>query len=216
MSRKTAAPKPARRDAVDAAAYHHGDLRNALLHTAARILAEEGAAAVGIREIARRAGVSHAAPYRHYANREALLADLAGLGFERLRERFERLSARGGAERRFIDMARSYVQFALDEPETYRLMFGETIDKRAHPELMRISGRAYDALSEAVQALGVAAPATLETLGAWAMAHGVARLVLDHRIDAHQDERVDPDRLIRHVAEVFVAGLRTPQLQRRS
>lgn len=205
MTRGTA--KPAARRGKEAN-YHHGDLRQALLDAAADLLAAEGIAAVGIREIARRAGVSHAAPYRHYANREALLADLAAGGFARLLERFARLSARDDPEPRFVAMARSYVRFARDEPQTWRLMFGETIDKQAHPDLMRISGLALDALRATVQELGVAAPATLETLAAWAMAHGVARLVLDHRLDAHVDSSVDPDDLVRRAAEVFIAGLR--------
>lgn len=208
MTRRSTNPAT-RRD--DAAAYHHGDLRKTLLEAAAELLATEGAAAVGMREIARRAGVSHAAPYRHYASREALLADLARGGFERLNRRFARLPAPGEPERRFVAMARAYVQFALDEPETWRLMFGETIDKQDHPDLMHASGLAFGTLREAVQALGIAAPATLESLAAWAMAHGVARLVLDHRIDAHLDVRVDPDELVARAAEVFIAGLRARQ-----
>ncbi|MBO9662301.1 TetR/AcrR family transcriptional regulator [Dokdonella sp.] len=204
MTRPT---KPAAR-ARPAAAYHHGDLRQALLRAAEELLGADGAAAVGMREIARRAGVSHAAPYRHYANRETLLADLAGRGFERLNQRFAALPAREDAERRFVAMARAYVQFARDEPEAWRLMFGDALDKHAYPELMRISGLAFETLREVMQALGVAAPATSETLAAWAMAHGVAALVLDHRIDVHVEAEVDPDELVQRAAEVFLAGLR--------
>lgn len=204
MTRRTAKPRPRSRQAT----YHHGDLRQALLQAAEALLDADGAAAVGMREIARRAGVSHAAPYRHYANREALLADLAGRGFERLNRRFAALPARDDAERRFVAMARAYVRFARDEPQAWRLMFGGALDKRAHPELMRVSGLAFETLRETMQALGVAAPARSETLAAWAMAHGVAALVLDHRIDAHVDAEVDPDRLIQRAAEVFLAGLR--------
>lgn len=209
MTRKTITKKPAPRRR-DETSYHHGDLRKALLQAAQALLAADGVAAVGMREIARRAGVSHAAPYRHYENREALLADLAGRGFERLGQRFAHLPAGDGAEPRFVAMARSYVQFARDEPETWRLMFGDTLDKQRYPELLRISGLVFDTLRDAVQALGAAAPATLETLAAWAMAHGVAHLVLDHRLDAHLQTRVDPDQLIRRAAEVFIAGLQAP------
>lgn len=212
MARKTTS-RTARRDD---AAYHHGDLRKTLLAAAAGLLAAEGAAAVGMREIARRAGVSHAAPYRHYASREALLADLARGGFERLNRRFARLPAPREPERRFVAMARAYVRFALDEPETWRLMFGEAIDKQDHPDLMHASGLAFGTLCETVQALGVAAPATLESLAAWAMAHGVARLVLDQRIDVHLDVRVDADELVVRAAEVFIAGLQAPRSPRRS
>jgi AcrR family transcriptional regulator len=215
MARKSA--KPAGRN--DEAAYHHGDLRKALLEAAGAVLAAGGAGAVGMREIARRAGVSHAAPYRHYASREALLADLARKGFERLNERFAALPAPGEPERRFVEMARAYVRFALDEPQTWRLMFGESLDKRDHPDLMHASGLAFDTLRQVVQGLGVAAPATLESLAAWAMAHGVARLVLDQRIDAHLDAHldahVDPDELVVRAAHVFIAGVRPAPDRRR-
>lgn len=214
MTRKTALKKPATRS-EDETSYHHGDLRQALLQAAEELLAADGTAAVGMRQIARRAGVSHAAPYRHYANRETLLADLAGRGFDRLNQRFAQLPARGEPEQRFAALARAYVRFARDEPQAWRLMFGDTLDKREYPELMRISGLAFETLRETVQALGIPAPATLETLAAWSMAHGVAHLVLDHRIDAHLDARVDPDELIRRAAEVFIAGLQISDARRR-
>lgn len=204
MARKSTSPA----SRSDDPAYHHGDLRKALLEAAAGLLAAEGAGAVGMREIARRAGVSHAAPYRHYASREALLADLARSGFERLNRRFADLPAPVEPERRFVAMARAYVRFALDEPQTWRLMFGEGVDKQDHPDLMQASGLTFDMLRQVVQALGVAAPATLESLAAWAMAHGVARLVLDQRIDAHLDAGVDPDELVVRAAHVFIVGVR--------
>lgn len=197
-----------RRGKDEDTSYHHGDLRQALLAAAAELLADEGIDAVGIREIARRAGVSHAAPYRHYANREALLADLAAAGFERLGRRFARLPAVDEPERRFVAMARSYVRFAREEPQAWRLMFGDTIDKTEYPQLLQVSRGVFETLRETVQALGVAAPATLEALAAWSMAHGVAHLVLDHRLDAHLDVKVDPDELTRDAAEIFLAGLR--------
>lgn len=190
------------------AGYHHGDLRQALLDAAGELLASEGPEAVGIREIARRAGVSHAAPYRHYPNRDALLADLAAAGFKRLGRRFAQLPATAAPDRRLVDMARGYVRFARDEPQAWRLMFGDAIDKSAHPELLRVSRQVFEAVRETVQALGVPAPATSQALAAWAMAHGIARLVLDHRLDAHLDVEIDPDALVREAAEIFLAGLR--------
>lgn len=190
------------------AAYHHGDLRQALLNAASELLATEGLEAVGIREIARRAGVSHAAPYRHYPNRDALLADLAAAGFERLGRRFAQLPDADTADRRLVDMARGYVRFARDEPQAWRLMFGDAIDKTAYPALLQVSRDVFEGLRRTVLALGVAAPATTETTAAWAMAHGIAQLVLDHRLDAHLDVTIDPDELVREAAEIFLAGLR--------
>lgn len=191
----------------EVAAYHHGDLRQSLLEAAGNLLSRDGIDAVGMREIARRAGVSHAAPYRHYANREALLADLASIGFDQLERRFLNVPAGDCPRQRFIEMACSYVAFACNEPHTWRLMFGNTLDKEHYPELMRVSQRVLAQLRLTMQELGVPAPALHEAIAAWAMAHGVATLVLDHRIDAHLGTTVDPDALMRSSAQIFLAGL---------
>src|SRR5690349_9700618 len=95
--------------------YHHGNLRPALLRAAGKMLEKQGPAGVSLREASRRAGVSHAAPYRHFADREALLAELAAEGFEMLAE-----ALRGHAGR---DMGEAYVRFALEHPQRFRLMF---------------------------------------------------------------------------------------------
>lgn len=200
-------PRPPATPVREDAGYHHGDLRQSLLDAAAELLASDGVEAVGMREIARRAGVSHAAPYRHYASREALLADLAAAGFQRLALRFARLPALAEAERRLVAMARAYVRFAREEPHAWRLMFGEAIDKSAFPVLLEASRAVFALLRETVQALGVVAPATTESIAAWAMAHGIAQLVLDERLDAHLDIKVDPDRLARDAARIFLAGV---------
>src|SRR5690349_3579164 len=96
--------------------YHHGDLRPALLKAAGRVLEKEGPAALSLRELARRAGVSHNAPYRHFADREALLAALAADGFRMLGEVLGVASSRHRGE--------AYVRFALEHPQLFRLMFG--------------------------------------------------------------------------------------------
>src|SRR6185503_17019443 len=95
--------------------YHHGELRPALLRAAAKVLEAEGREAVSLRDLARRAGVSHAAPYRHFADREALLAALAEEGFVLLAAELE------GKPRR--EQAVAYVRFALANPGRFRLMF---------------------------------------------------------------------------------------------
>src|SRR5947207_2956113 len=94
------------------AAYHHGDLRAALLRAAGLLLEDEGVAGVLLREVARRAGVSHNAPYRHFAERDALLAALAAEGYERLGKE---LQSKAGKE-----MGQAYVSFALAHPQRFR------------------------------------------------------------------------------------------------
>src|SRR5258706_6042474 len=100
-------------------AYHHGDLRAALLRSAADLLEDQGPGGVLLREVARREGVSHNAPYRHFPDRDALLVALATEGFAILAER---LKASAGKED-----AVAYVRFALEHPHRFRLMFGGQI-----------------------------------------------------------------------------------------
>src|SRR5919206_2322086 len=96
--------------------YHHGNLRPALLRTAAKTLEKEGLGALSLRELARRAGVSHNAPYRHFPDRDSLLAALAAEGFEMLGDALEKRPRR--------EMGEAYVEFALAHPQRFRLMFG--------------------------------------------------------------------------------------------
>src|SRR5688500_9033811 len=108
--------------------YHHGDLRQAVLGTAGEMMEKEGLAALSMREVARRAGVSHNAPYRHFPDRDSLLRALAAEGFERLGDALQSRPRR--------EMGEAYVDFALAHPERFRLMFGglakpEDRDRRA-------------------------------------------------------------------------------------
>src|SRR5256885_13335679 len=107
--------------------YHHRDLRAALLRAAGKRLEKQGITALSMREAARRVGVSHNAPYRHFADREALLAALAAQGFEMLGQ-----AMRGHAGRA---MGEAYVRFALQYPQRFRLMFGGPIMLEKYPRL---------------------------------------------------------------------------------
>src|SRR5476649_2053375 len=105
--------------------YHHGDLRNGLLDAARAILEEESLAALTLRAVARKAGVSHAAPYRHFPNHEALLVELSIEGFEELRELLaEAAKAQGSESDRIANIGASYMRFVAKRPAVARLMFG--------------------------------------------------------------------------------------------
>src|SRR5438093_13784981 len=108
-------------------AYHHGDLRAALLQTAGKVLEKEGLGELRLRELARRAGVSHNAPYRHFPDRDALLTALAAEGFEILNSEMRGQTSRG--------MGEAYVRFALDNPQRFRLMFGGALSIERHADL---------------------------------------------------------------------------------
>jgi AcrR family transcriptional regulator len=148
--------------------YHHGDLPAALLRAAGKTLERRGIAALSLRETARRAGVSHNAPYRHFPDREALLAALAAEGFSMLGERLRGQPARA--------MGEAYVQFALEQPQRFRLMFGGVLPMGKYPELREAAQAAHGALVEAFKELP---RPQLAAAAAWSLVHGLSHLLLD-------------------------------------
>lgn len=174
--------------------YHHGDLRAVLVRAAADLLEEQGAVVLSLRETARRAGVSHAAPYRHFKDRESLLAAVAADGFALL-ARSLGAGLRPGAS----EMGEAYVRFALEHPQRFRLMFGGLLSLGAYPELSEHAGRAFDALSGAYAALGGEREARIAAAAAWSLVHGLSHLLLDgHFITATQGGK-ETARFIRDV-----------------
>ena len=162
-------------------AYHHGDLRNGVLEAARSILEEESLAALTLRAVARKAGVSHAAPYRHFPNHEALLVELSIEGFDELREQLgEAAKAPGTESDKIATIGAAYMRFIAARPALARLMFGGQLPNRDQfPAL----GLKADAIGEEIgqalhdQALGLAV---------WAAMHGLAMLVLENVIDLGQ------------------------------
>jgi AcrR family transcriptional regulator len=168
------------------APYHHGDLRRALLDAAERLLVRQGAAALSLREVARAAGVSHNAPYRHFPDREALLAALAAAGFERLRETLVTAIAEAAGPHPMRAAGRAYLHFARENRALYLLMFGSEIRKSAHPDLMRAAASAMAVLQTAMPARDKAPAMSPRTrrlaVGAWALVHGLAHLIADSQV----------------------------------
>ncbi len=119
----------------DAPRYHHGDLRRSLIAGGLVLLEEKGAAALGLREIARLVGVSAAAPYRHFADRKALLEAVAAEGFRQFSEAMA-TAAEGRPEgEQLATMAFAYVRFALEQPALFRLMFSSELHPHRDPDL---------------------------------------------------------------------------------
>jgi AcrR family transcriptional regulator len=160
--------------------YHHGDLPASLLRAAAEVLEKEGLGALSLREVARRAGVSHNAPYRHFPDREALLAGLAAQGFQMLGER---LAANAGRK-----MGEAYVAFALEHPQRFRLMFGGLVPLARHEALKTSAQRTYQALVSAFQAQPEVADPDKAAAAAWSLVHGLASLLLDGHFVAQKNE----------------------------
>lgn len=176
--------------------YHHGDLRVALLTTARTLLDEGGVPAVSLREVARRAGVTPAACYRHFADKKALLTALAVQGFEEFAQALR--SACEGAAAPFAEMGIAYVAFAVQRPGMFRLMFGPAVaDRSRSPELMAAIGAATRLFDSGLKSSRHVAPEDpVGALRAWATVHGLATLAIDGMLSQY-----DPIMLARALAK---------------
>src|SRR5579862_941139 len=176
--------------------YHHGNLDAALLGAAGKILEKEGVEALSLREIARRAKVSHNAPYRHFPGREALLAALAREGFAMLGEAQREAAAAGGLRA----MGEAYVRFALAHPQRFRLMFGGQIAMARHPQLREVATRSFESLAGALSArVPEAQGAGDSSVAAWALVHGLALLLVGGRMLADAKRGRDDAGFVREV-----------------
>ncbi len=161
--------------------YHHGDLRNGLLDAARIILEEEDLSQLTLRAVARKAGVSHAAPYRHFPNHEALRIELSLEGFRELRQMVADAAKAPGADSdRTAHIGAAYMRFVAKRPAVARLMFGGQLPNREKfPEL----GDAADAVGTEISN---ALPDPALGLAVWSAVHGLAMLVLENVIDLGQ------------------------------
>ena len=167
---------------TDKKPYHHGDLRSALLVAAEAELADRGVEAFSLRAVAKRAGVSHAAPAHHFGDANGLLTALAAVGFR------EFLAAQTARERKAAPDARSqllasgvgYVDFAVERPTLFRLIFGSNRTNHTNPELADAAGKAYGHLVGLVHTAGGRTLA--DEAAIWALAHGLADLLVSGRL----------------------------------
>ena len=164
--------------------YHHGNLRETLIRAALELIAEKGPAGFTFADAARWAGVSSAAPYRHFRDRDALMADLARRGFEQFTAELDK-AWNGGtpdALRAFENVGRAYLRFAREEPAYYAAMFEAGLAVDQHAELRLAADRAFAVLRRAADAVvellpkPTRPPALMMSLHIWALAHGIASL----------------------------------------
>ncbi|WP_163505322.1 TetR/AcrR family transcriptional regulator [Fodinicola acaciae] len=166
--------------------YHHGDLRDALVRAAVDLLAERGVERFSLRETARRADVSPAAPAHHFGDARGLLTEVAARGFDALRQ--ELRSAGGDPTDRLYAQAVAYVRFALAKPGQFQLMFRRDMLKSADPRLRAASKQAHGELVDAVRGyLGPDRAWRPAATGAWSLVHGFAQLALDGKFDDTDD-----------------------------
>ena len=161
--------------------YHHGDLRNGLLEAARNILEEQSLEALTLRAVARKAGVSHAAPYRHFPNHESLLVELGVEGFGELkRDLGEAARAPGSESDRIANIGAAYMRFVVRRPALARLMFGAQLP---HRDRFAELGAAADSVGTEI---GNALSDPNLGLAVWSAVHGLAMLVLENVIDLGQ------------------------------
>ena len=164
--------------------YHHGNLKEALIRAALELIAEKGPAGFTFAEAARWAGVSPAAPYRHYRDRDELVSDVARRGFEHFEAALNRAWDKGRPDpaTAFERLGKAYLQFARNEPAYYSAMFEAGIPVDTNPELRAAGDRAFAVLRNATEALIATLPAEnrppvlMMALHIWALSHGVASL----------------------------------------
>lgn len=199
-----------------AKSYHHGNLRRALLDAALALVAERGPSGFTMRELAREADVTHNAPYRHFADKETLLAALAEEGFAMLRARSLDGPPPADPRARIRSLGTSYVAFAVEHPHHFRLMFGPSMadTKQRHPDLARAAEASFALLRDAIEACRAAGLLRRDlsardlTTCAWSLVHGLATLLVSGQIEGAKSGATPH---VRAMGAVFFEGALAPE-----
>lgn len=179
--------------------YHHGDLKNALIHAGVEILAKEGVSGLSLRKVALKAGVSHAAPYAHFADKQSLIAAISTEGFRQLYEKIYTAAQnfQDKPTKQLVEVAWVYVQFALEDRDRFKVMFSDVIKKeKDYPEFVAESQRNFQLVKEIIvanQASGQLrpGPSDMVALSAWGIVHGFVMLLLEGQISHTILEKAD-------------------------
>ncbi len=191
-------------------AYHHGDLRRALLQEAVRLIQKKGVNGLTLRVVGARLGVSRTALYRHFTDKSALLAAVATEGFRMLRvELIEAWHRHGQSGSAFEEMGMAYVRFAVANPSHYRVMFGGHVEANIDSERAREGAGAFQALVDALLAQQTQGSVRAENplrlaQFVWATVHGIAMLAIDGLLERQQ---TDVEAFVRFANERIRAGI---------
>lgn len=194
--------------------YHHGNLREALVEAALSLISEKGPGGFTFAEAARAAGVSPAAPYRHFKDRDALIADVARQGFEAFTVAIETAWDEGRPSPRtaFERVGRAYLGFAREEPAYFSAMFESGLSHAAFPELRQAGDRAFATLRTACEALAAEIPEEkrpppfMMALHIWSLSHGIAALFA-RGDDARRPIPITPEELLEAAVLIYLDGL---------
>jgi len=194
--------------------YHHGDLREALIAAAVSIIERHGPDSLTLREVAKRVGVSQAAPYHHFADKDAIIAAVAEEGFLKLSEAMEDARAAAGesVRARLRAAGVGYVRFAVRHPSHFRVMFSGKVPVGEYKELAAAGERAFTILMQSI-AEGAEAgrlinkPLLEMAVIAWSMMHGLAMLHVNGVLDRRAGGAGTIDELTEAAADAVVRGL---------
>ncbi len=178
--------------------YHHGDLKNALIQTGIEILSTQGFHALSLRKVAQRAGVSHSAPYAHFADKQALVAAISTEGYRKL---FDCLASaveqyRHDPLSQLIEAAWAYVQFALREPAHFKITLSGVVEKeQEYPAFVELTRKAFGLLvevTEACQQAGILKPGPSDQMAicVWSLVHGFTLLILEGQVSSSLMDRL--------------------------
>lgn len=190
--------------------YHHGDLKNALIQAGMEILAEKGLGSLSLRKVAKQAGVSHAAPYSHFTDKQSLIAAISTEGFERLFSQvqavFEQYAKQ--PDMLLVETAWAYFLFARNETDCFKLMFSSALEKeKEYPDFVAVSQQNFAQLVEIVkvcQAGGVLKEefAELVAVRLWSTVHGFISLLLEGQISSTVTDGRDLKALLMDVLNI--------------
>lgn len=170
--------------------YHHGDLKNALIQAGIKILAEEGIEGFSLRKVAREAGVTHSAPYAHFADKQALIAAISTDGYRKVYERINAVVEQFPDDplRQFIETAWVYVSFGFDEPDHFKITFSGSVEReREYPALVEMTGKTFDALRQLIIRCQQAdlidrGEPDLAAVTVWGFVHGFVHLIQESMV----------------------------------
>lgn len=196
--------------------YQHGNLRHALIQAGLRLLSEGGVHTLSLRAAAHLAGVSHAAPYRHFADKEALVAAIAEEGFVLFASRLRAsVAPMGGASviQRLHEMAAAYVSFAQEHPDYVRVMFGGVVDKARMPPSLLAAGQAAYGVLRALVEEGLVSGALRGgdvdqvALSCWSLVHGFSMLIVERTLPPPLDEAGPAAKTLEALVTLLVQGI---------
>ncbi|HTX89647.1 MAG TPA: TetR/AcrR family transcriptional regulator [Anaerolineales bacterium] len=188
--------------------YHHGDLKNALIEAGAEILSKEGVNGLSLRKVASKAGVSHAAPYAHFPDKQTLIAAISTEGYRRLYEHIDAAVQKHPDDplRELFEAAWAYISFAMSDPAHFKVTFSGVVEKeKDYPAFVEMSKKSFGLVVRIVtdcQAAGILkpGPAEVTAVSVWSLVHGIASLLIEDQISHTVLDRMS-------VRELVIFGL---------